>query len=188
MSQQELLRRVIKALDDSGIEYMLTGSVVSSLQGEPRLTHDMDLVVDIQKPAASRLAEAFLPPDFYLDENSILDAIDRQGMFNLIDVRDGGKADFWLLTSEPFDQSRFSRKYVEEVMGIRMQVSSPEDTILAKLRWAKESGGSEKQFVDALRIYEVQFEKLDRYYLECWVKELNVELMWERLKDEAQRI
>jgi hypothetical protein len=37
-------------------------------------------------------------------------------------------------------------------MGLEMQVSSPEDTILAKLRWAKLLGGSEKQITDALRV------------------------------------
>jgi hypothetical protein len=71
-------------------------------------------------------------------------------------------------------------------MGIRMQVSSPEDTILAKLRWAKLSGGSEKQFTDALRVYEVQFGKLDLNYMERWVKKLDVESLWKRLKEEAE--
>ena len=72
-----------------------------------------------------------------------MDAINRQGMFNLIDVTSGDKVDFWMLTNEPFDRSRFARKYAEEVWGMRITVSSPEDTILAKLRWAKLSGGSE---------------------------------------------
>ena len=67
-----------------------------------------------------------------------------------------------------------------------MQVSSPEDTILAKLRWAKLSGGSEKQFTDALRVYEVQFEKLDTKYMEYWAKKLDVESIWKRLKDKAE--
>jgi hypothetical protein len=71
-------------------------------------------------------------------------------------------------------------------MGIRMQVSSPEDTILAKLRWAKLSGGSEKQFTDALRVYEVQFGKLDLNYMERWVKKLDLESLWKRLKEEAE--
>ena len=71
-------------------------------------------------------------------------------------------------------------------MGIRMQVSSPEDTILAKLRWAKLSGGSERQFTDALRVYEVQFGKLDLNYMERWVKKLDVESLWKRLKEEAE--
>ena len=42
MSQQELLRRVVKELEELDVEYMLTGSLVSSLQGEPRATHDKE--------------------------------------------------------------------------------------------------------------------------------------------------
>ena len=41
MSQQELLKKVVLTLDQNDIDYMLTGSLVSSMQGEPRLTHDI---------------------------------------------------------------------------------------------------------------------------------------------------
>lgn len=188
MSQQELLRRVIQALDDAGIEYMVTGSVVSSLQGEPRSTHDIDLVVDVQRQVANILVKAFPPPDFYLDEDSIIDAINNQTMFNLIQVDTGDKVDFWILTEEPFDQSRFGRKYVEDVMGIQITVSRPEDTILVKLRWARLSGGSEKQFTDALRVYEVQSGNLDMNYLRSWAKKIGVEPLLERVEKEAVTI
>jgi len=186
MSQQELLRRVIFSLEDAGIDYMVTGSVVSSLQGEPRSTHDIDLVVRLESRAVPRLLAAFPPPDFFLSEACIQDAIRSQSMFNLLQVSEGEKVDFWPLTPEPFDQSRFSRRCVEDVLGLRLSVSSPEDTILAKLRWAKLSGGSEKQFTDALRVYEVQCERLDQKYLEHWVKQLNVEVIWDQLKAEAK--
>ena len=187
MSQQELLKRVIQVLEESRIQYMITGSVASSLQGEPRSTHDIDIVIAIQKSVAKKLVEAFPQPDFYLDEDSILNAINMENMFNLIDIREGDKVDFWILTDEPFDQSRFPRRYSEKFMGIEMQVSTPEDTILAKLRWAKLSGGSEKQFIDALRIYEVQYGELDIAYLEHWAKKLDVESLWKRLVDEAEK-
>jgi len=185
MSQQELLKKVIQALDQADIQYMITGSVSSSLQGEPRSTHDIDMVIAIYKSQVMKLIESFPPPDFYLDKDSIFEAIKRQSVFNLIDLNTGDKADFWILTNEPFDQSRFARKYDEEFMGLEMQVSSPEDTILAKLRWAKLSGGSEKQFTDALRVYEVQYGKLDLNYLEHWAKKLDVEALWKRLIGKA---
>ncbi len=165
---------------------MITGSVASSLQGEPRSTHDIDIVIAIQKSQAMKLVKAFLPPDFYLDKDSIIDAIKIQSMFNLIDIKEGDKVDFWILTNEPFDQSRFSRKISEQFEGIKMQVSTPEDTILAKLRWAKLSGGSEKQFIDALRVYEVQYGNLNVNYMELWVKKLDVESLWKRLIGEAE--
>jgi hypothetical protein len=186
VSQQELLKKVICALEHAGIDYMVTGSTASSLQGEPRSTHDLDLVVNLQKSAVKFLIEAFSEPDYYLDEDSIMEAIDRGSMFNLIDINDGDKVDFWMLTDDSFDQSRFSRKYIENVLDIHIQVSRPEDTILAKLKWANLSGGSEKQFVDALRVYEVQFENIDREYLETWAATLHVNALLDRLKNEAE--
>jgi hypothetical protein len=169
MSQQELLMRVVQVLADAGIDYMVTGSVASSLQGQPRSTHDIDLVVALPAASAKSLVQAFPPPDYYLTEDAILDAIRGRSMFNLLALNEGEKVDFWMLTDEPFDRSRFARKGAEEFLGTQLKVSAPEDTILAKLRWAKLSGGSEKQFTDALRVFEVQRSKLDLAYLNNWL-------------------
>ncbi len=57
-----------------------------------------------------------------------------------------------------------------------------------KLRWAQMSGGSEKQFTDALRVYEVQGGDLDADYLRDWVDRLGIEARRERLKRAAQVI
>ena len=86
----------------------------------------------------------------------------------------------------PGSRSRFSRRYSEDFSGLQVQVSSPEDTILAKLSWAKLSGGSEKQFADALHVYEVQYGKLDLDYLNQWAEKLDVKPLWKRLTDEAE--
>src|SRR5665648_949809 len=115
MSQQELLKKVIQVLNQAGTQYMITGSVVSSLQGEPRSTHDIDMVIAIQKSVAKRLVEAFPPPDFYLDEDNILDAIKRQSMFNLIDVNTGDKVDFWILTDEPLTSRVFYARFLKSL-------------------------------------------------------------------------
>lgn len=188
MSQQELLKKVAEVLGEVGIPYMVTGSVVSSLQGEPRSTHDIDLVVAIEPASVKRLVSAFAPPQYYLDEQCVRDAIGRKEMFNLIEATSGDKIDFWPLTNEPFDRSRFARKHEEEVLGVSITVSSPENTILAKLKWAKASGGSEKQYMDALRVYEVQFGKLDISYIEKWVAAMGVEQEYMRLTEEAEVI
>ena len=49
-------------------------------------------------------------------------------------------------------------------------------------------GGSEKQFVDALRVYEVQHGRLDEAYLEQWAATLGVAAALGRLRAEAQPI
>jgi hypothetical protein len=185
MSQSELLKKVVNALDAAQVPYMLTGSYASSLQGEPRLTHDIDLVVALTPTAARWLLTAFPPPDFYLDETAIAEAIAHQSQFNLLDASAGDKVDFWILTDEAFDRSRFPRRYLENVNGQQVFVSRPEDTILMKLRWAEMSGGSEKQYRDALGVYELQFSTLDIPYIDQWAKQLQVEDLWQRLTQEA---
>lgn len=109
-------------------------------------------------------------------------------MFNLLDLREGDKVDFWLLTKEPFDRSRFARRVKMDWDGSPVWVSSPEDTILAKLRWAEMSGGSEKQFGDALSIYEVQRRGLDLAYIAEWAEKLGVVEIWARLQEAGEPI
>ena len=188
MLQPKLLKHLLSVLNDNRIDYMVTGSIVSSLQGEPRATHDVDIVIHLTQASIPQLVKAFPPPQFYLSEISMRDAIANESMFNLIDTQEGDKIDFWILTTEEFDQARFERKIEEEVFGFKMKISQPEDTILAKLKWAKMSGGSEKQFTDALRVYEVQHGKLDLNYLKSWVAKLNLDVIWNQLESEARPI
>jgi hypothetical protein len=96
-------------------------------------------------------------------------------MFNLIDSSSGDKADFWLLTDDPFDRERFARRLRVEALGLDLHVSAPEDTILMKLRWSAKAGGSEKQLGDAQRVYELQAGSLDEVYLDEWADHLGVE-------------
>jgi hypothetical protein len=188
VSQQELLSRVIAALDAAGIRFMVSGSLVSSLQGEPRATHDIDLVVDLPVDAVLVLAATLADPDLYLDAKAAAEAVRCGGMFNLIDTASGDKVDFWPLTGEPFDRSRFGRRIVVESLGIRMPVSTPEDTILMKLKWAAASGGSEKQTTDALRVYEVQRDALDKQYLAEWAAQLGLTAALHELVERAEPI
>lgn len=185
MSQSQLLSLVVSVLERLGVEYMITGSIASSLQGEPRATHDIDMVVSLHDRDIDSLAAAFPADSFYLDPGSIREAVRTVRMFNLIDFKGGGKVDFWILSRQPFDDSRFSRRIRGRFLGIEAWVTSPEDTIVAKLRWAKLSGGSEKQFRDALRVFETQLPVLDRTYIGKWAQSLDLDEDWKRLQDLA---
>jgi len=188
VSQVDLLRHVVASLEAASIEYMITGSIASSLQGEPRATHDLDVVVAIREADVAAVLEAFPSPRFYLDEEAIGEAIRTAGMFNVIDVAEGDKVDFWMLTDDPFDRCRFGRRIRESVFGFGLEVSTPEDTILAKLRWSRLGGDTTKPYVDALRVYEVQQGIIDRSYLKDWAEKLDVGDLWDRLQAEAEPI
>ena len=186
MSQQALLTRIVEALDGASIPYMLTGSLASSLQGEPRATHDIDLVIDIAPGDVARTTGALSAPEVYLDELAVGDATRRRTMFNLIDSSSGDEADFWLLTDDAFDRERFARRVSVEALGLEVDVSAPEDTILMKLRWSAQAGGSEKQLGDALRVYELQAGSLDEGYLDEWAARLEVAAALADIRREAR--
>lgn len=97
MLQPKLLGELLNILNINHIDYMATGSIVSSLQGEPRTTHDLDIVVHLLPSAIPALVAAFTPPQYYLDENSIGDAIRNKSMFNLLDTTNGDKVNFWII-------------------------------------------------------------------------------------------
>jgi hypothetical protein len=187
VAQQDLLTYTIRILDGAGIDYMVTGSIVSSLQGEPRSTHDVDVIVAIQSQHVGAILNAFARPRFYVDEGAIREAMRMGGTFNVLDTHEGDKIDFWMLTDSEFDQSRFNRRYAEDVFGVRMKVSSPEDTILAKLSWAKLSGGGERYIRDALGVYQVQEPSLDPHYLDEWAHRLSIDNLLARVRAEASQ-
>lgn len=188
MSQQELVIRVVEALERASIDYMITGSLVSSFQGEPRLSHDVDLVVALDAMQIDTVLQAFSDDEFYLSKEAIEAAVRTRHMFNLLQVSSGDKVDFWLLTDSAFGAMRFSRKLQEPLFGRPMYLSTPEDTILQKLSRAQQSHGSEKQFHNALRVFEVQFPLLDFAYLNHWAVELEVDDQLRRIECAAEPI
>ncbi len=185
MSQQDLLTGIVEALDGAAIPYLLTGSLASSLQGEPRATHDIDLVIDVSPEGVPRLAEVLTSLALFVDDLAVADAVRRRGMFNVIDPATGDKADFWLVTDDPFDRERFVRRTTIAALGAHISVSTAEDTILQKLRWSALSGGSEKQLADAAGVYDLQTGTLDETYLDTWAERLGVSAALCSLRERA---
>lgn len=182
---REFLQWLVATLDRTGIAYMICGSWASTLHGEQRPTNDVDAVVD---PTLSQL-NAFLESlgdDVYVNPATAREAFHQHSMFNLIDVESGFKADLIIRKDRPFSIEEFRRRQPVETLGITLYVASAEDAILSKLEWAK-AGESERQFRDAVGVAVIQWEKLDRQYLQRWSRELNVQDLLERLLDEAQK-
>lgn len=188
MSQTDLLIEAVKALDRAGVGHVLTGSIVSSLQGEPRATHDIDLVIEVDVRAVDKLSDAFGAPRYFFDGIAAREALAHLGMFNLLDTSTGDKVDFWSLTESDFDRSRFARRVVTKAFGRDVYVTSPEDTILQKLKWSADSGGSERQMGDAQSVYAVQSGRLDEAYLDEWAGRLDVADLLARIRLAATRV
>lgn len=179
---EEVLARVLEALETLNIPCMLTGSFASNYYGEPRSTHDADIVLAITSQDAARL-EAALGGDFVVSDARSATA--KGQPFNAVHVASSFKIDFWPLKDHPFDQGAFARRRTVRLFGHSVAIPSPEDLVLQKLRWAKETG-SEHQRRDVAAILRGQWNVLDRKYLEHWADTIGVRASLEEIRETVE--
>ncbi len=175
----ETFEMVLRKLEDEKIPYMMVGSLASMVYGEPRLTRDMDLVVDVQAEHASKFEKLFRQPEFYCPPVEILsDEILNRRQFNLLHVPSGLKVDLMVLKPTAYDQNRFARRLQTTIWeGFVAYLATPEDIIIKKLEFFRE-GGSEKHIRDIRGI--IANTELDQKYISKWVRELRLEPEWEK--------
>lgn len=177
MTLEEVISRVAPALDRQQIPYMITGSVASSAHGLPRSTRDLDVVIDPSRSQLLSFMQEFPGPRYYADEQQALEALSRRSQFNVIDSVTGWKIDFIFAETSAYGRAALARRIRIEIAGIVVSAASPEDVLIAKLRWAKVST-SDRQLKDAKGILQMQSDKLDAEYVERWVRELHLEEQW----------
>ena len=92
------------------------------------------------------------------------------------------KMDFWILTNSKFDKVRFLRRKKVKLFNQSMEMATPEDTIIQKLIWLS-LGGTEKHFIDAAFVLQIQEKNLDLKYLNQWINTLKLKKYFEMLKE-----
>lgn len=167
----ELLLLVVERLDRAGIAYMLSGSTAVNVYAEPRMTRDIDLVVEIGPSTVDAIAQAFAA-DFYCDRDMIRHAVEHEGSFNVIHTPTVIKVDCIVRKGSLYRRTEFERRRPVVVQGRPVQVVSPEDLVLSKLVWAKPSH-SEVQLRDVRNLVAC-VAGLDWDYLERWAVVLDV--------------
>lgn len=172
MTQVEVLLRSINVLEELGIPYMLTGALAVNFYGRPRMTHDIDVVVQVRGEHIAGIVGRFAP-DFYIAQEGIEDALVHKTMFNAIHHDTGMKVDFWQLGDEAYDRERFERRVAREVFDRRMFLPTAEDVIITKLDWYRQSN-QERHLEDAIGVRQVQEGRLDKAYLMGWCQRLSL--------------
>lgn len=124
-------------LDRLNIEHFVGGSLPSIVHGEPRSTNDVDIVADMTlkdiAPFQRELGDAY-----YHDTDMIRDAIERNSSFNIMRFKPFIKFAIFLLRKTPdaLEEMRRRKRYLLiEDPPRKLPLSSPEDTLLQKLRW-----------------------------------------------------
>lgn len=175
-----------RALEHAGIDYMLTGSLVSGLHGHPRTTNDIDLVVHLRRSAVPALVEA-LGPDFDVDAESLADAAEHKRSWNIFHVPTATRIDLFVLKDDEYAVEAFFRRVKWTIgEGQTLHVMSAEDTVLQKLLWFRAGGEqSERQLRDVADVLRVQSGRLDERYLETWARKLGLEGLLARARGVA---
>ncbi len=172
MSEElEVLTTVTQRLDMAGIPYMVTGSIAANFYTVPRMTRDIDIVVELSERDVDRLVNLF-QEEFYIDYEMVQGAVREKGMFNIIHNAFVIKVDFVVRKDTDYRLMEFSRKRRVPVEGYDLFIVAPEDLIISKLEWARESH-SEVQLADVRNLL-AGVEGLNQDYLRRWVNCLDL--------------
>ncbi len=139
MSEElEILKVVTERLNKTDIPYMVSGSMAANYYTVPRMTRDIDIVIELKETDIDKFVNLFAG-DFYLDKEMIKKEVRRQGIFNLIHNQYVIKIDFIIKKASEYQETEFSRKREVLIQGSPMCFVSPEDLVISKLSWAKDS-------------------------------------------------
>jgi hypothetical protein len=172
MSEElEVLKIITQRLREADIKYMISGSIAANYYTIPRMTRDIDVVIDLRENDIDKFISLF-EGDFYLNREMVANEVSRHGMFNLIYNRYVVKIDFIVKKSSAYHEIAFSRKKQVLIEQSPMWFVSAEDLVISKLMWAKDSH-SEMQLKDVGNLISTVAD-LDLKYIENWVRELDL--------------
>jgi hypothetical protein len=189
MLEPNLFLIFVSRLNASRMQYMVTGAVASIIYGEPRLTHDIDLILELDDAGVQKLVEVFPLEEFYCPPLEILKIEAKRplrGHFNLVHHETGFKADIYIMGEDKLHHWGMSRRRQFEVVGEMIWVAPPEYVILRKLEFFRE-GGSEKHLNDIISMIELSSDQINFEELQNRIKEGALEKEWQALQERIGR-
>jgi hypothetical protein len=186
---EEVIERLADVLDSLGVRYAVGGSVASALYGTVRFTRDADISVEPFSHVVDRLYE-LLQDEFYISREAMEEALRSHGSFNVIHFETAFKIDLFVRGTSEFEGRLWERRHMlrlSDASSREVSVVSPEDIILLKLSWFRQTGcTSERQWDDVLGVLAVQGNALDFEYLTTSARELGLKELLNRARAEAE--
>jgi hypothetical protein len=185
MPEANLFLMFTQRLNALGAAYMVSGSVAVIIYGEPRLTHDVDLIVVLDREHIARLPEVFPPAEFYCPPTEVIEleaAREQRGHFNIIHHETGFKADVYLHGRDPLHAWGLARARQLGVEGQLFVVAPPEYVILRKLEYYRE-GGSEKHLRDIRSMLDTSPDAINRTELEKQISARGLQEAWGQVQE-----
>lgn len=137
-TELDVLRDVSLRLESGGIPFMLTGSMAMNYYSQPRMTRDIDLVIEIAADQTDVFVALF-EEKYYVDRRTVAKAIAQRSMFNIIHNDTIMKLDCIVLKKDEYRHEEFARRKRVTISDFQTWIVSREDLILSKLYWARHS-------------------------------------------------
>ena len=177
----KVLKIVVERLNKEQINYMLTGSMAYNFYTKPRMTRDIDIILQLKESDIQNFYTLF-KDDFHIHPDSVREAVKDERIFNIIHNELIVKVDCIIYKHKNVYRSlEFQRKKNVDFDGINTWIVSQEDLIISKLWWAKDDSDSEYQLRDVRSLLQMK-DELDLDYLEHWIKELKLEAIYHKVK------
>jgi hypothetical protein len=185
MPDHDLIKIFITRINSLGVRYMVTGAVASIIYGEPRLTHDLDLVIELHSEDVDRFATAFPIEEFYCPPSEVIQieiARQQRGHFNLIHHHTGFKADIYPSGQDKLHQWALKNRDIVDFEGEDLWLAPIEYVILRKLQYYRE-GRSKKHLRDISGILEISSSQIDFKTLKDKIKKMGLEEEWGKISN-----
>lgn len=173
-------RLFTERLDTFGIKYMVTGSVAVIVYGEPRLTHDIDMIIELKRKNIPDLIDAFPDSEFYCPPLEVITVEilrSTRGHFNIIHHETGFKADIYPVGNDSFIRWGLDNSVEYDVAGAAMKVAPAEYVIVKKLEFFRE-GQSNKHLTDIAGMLDYVANLIDKEKLQTFIKRFGLEKEW----------
>ena len=171
-SFENFVRRSLKALHESEIDYVIVGGLVAIKYGRPRSTVDIDVIVKVDPKRRDRieaLIQAFTWHNLEIDivdlETRLLEGVH----MSVFDNRSPYRIDLKSVRDK-LDLTSLRNRRKTEIFGIETWIESPEDLIVAKLVY-----GGQQDEEDVLAVILAQKDNLRMSYLQEKAKEERVD-------------
>jgi hypothetical protein len=182
MQQPDFIKAFIIPIENSALDYFITGSVATILYGEPRLTHGIDIVIALNLSQSHLIANIFPLDSYCCPPDEVIHSEIRKagkGQFNIIHHNSSLKADFFIFKSDPLHQWAMKNRLRITVDDTSLWVTPPEYVIIRKLLYFKE-GGSEKHIRDIRGLLLQRGDTLDSQWLIEQIETYSLFYEWNR--------
>lgn len=185
MAEPNLFLIFVSCINTTGIRYIVTGAVASIIYGEPRLTHDIDLMLEMSIEDAEKIAKTFQPVEFYCPPVEIIKLeVMRpfRGHFNIIHHETGFKADIYIAGQDELHRWAIENRRKLDIEGETIWLAPPEYVIIRKLEYYRETK-SEKHLRDIASMIEISSDQINLKELQNKIKHYALEEEWQKVQE-----